>query len=427
MDRPRGSLVGRILPFVLAALVGIGAAWGWQRMSRGPRTAQKAPPPVPRIVPAENAAPAAAIAPPAAFEEAAPIAAEAPAPAPAAAAGPVPATGVTPPPGEKPLVDGDVAGASPEEAAPEATDVLPPGPKLRFREIWAYLMPGEMRRWTDAAPITDLCLFDFGLDPTGTLTGKANTAAIERASRRGIRTHLAVASSGNKTLLHLVLSPRYGVRKALIEALARLPRKHRANGLQLDFEGPREEEREDLVSFVRELRAALPPETLLSLAIPAKTSEGKSAYVYADLGAIADRLFIMVYDEHWQGGGAGAIADLPWHDRVLAFARSTLPAEKVVVGLPFYGRVWQIEKVARALNHAQVRELSEKVKAQVRRDPQKSHSFTYRTEVTGECWFEDAASLRAKLESARALGYTSVGFWRLGQEDPRVWDVLEKG
>ena len=423
MDRPRRSIVSQVLPFVVAALVGTGAAWGWQKMSRRPGPARQAPPATPRIVPAGNAAPAAAIASPAGVEEAAAIAPDAPSPAPAA---PVPTVSVAASPKEPPAVEED-AETAPAEASPDASDVLPPGAKLRFREIWAYLMPGEMKRWSEAAPITDLGLFDFSLDATGTLTGKANAAAIERAARKGIRTHLVVATSGNKTLLHLVLSPRYGVRKVLIEALAQLPRKYRADGVQLDFEGPRAEEREDLVSFVRELRAALPPESLLSLAIPAKTSEVKSAFVYADLGAIADRLFIMVYDEHWQGGEPGAIADLPWHNRVLAFARSTLPPEKVVVGLPFYGRVWQHGKVARAVNHQQARELAEKEKAQVGRDPRQSNTFTFRTEVTAECWFEDAASLRAKLESARAHGYTNVGFWRLGQEDPRVWDVLEKG
>jgi spore germination protein len=179
---------------------------------------------------------------------------------------------------------------------------------------------------------------------------------------------------------------------------------------------------------VRELRAALPRGTVLSLAIPARTTDAKdAAFVYGDLADIADRLFIMVYDQHWRGGPPGAVSALSWHKEVLRHARSRLPVERVIVGIPFYGRVWQHETVARALQHGKVEELLGEVSAPVRRTGGESPSFTFKKEVTAECWFEDAASLRAKLESAQSLGFPNVGFWRLGQEDPRVWDLLEHG
>src|SRR5262245_56530571 len=150
---------------------------------------------------------------------------------------------------------GDGPPAEPEPSPPPPTgsvqaEVVSPAGKLRFREIWAYLMPGAESRWAPEAPITDLGLFDFSLDPTGRLKGKANQKAIERAAARGIRTHLVIASSGNKSLLHLALSPRYGVRQALLADIAELPRRHRVSGVQLDLEGPRTEEREDLLSFI---------------------------------------------------------------------------------------------------------------------------------------------------------------------------------
>ncbi len=425
MEGASRSWPRKLAPLVLAALAGVGGAWALNLSFRGGRGTREAAVPVAGPAGVEASAEAGPAPAPAAAP--APLAVDPP----IAAEAPRPATPPAPGPGEDPAAGAAETAATEETAPPpeEAGDfagVLPPGEKLRFREVWAYLMPGEMGRWSDAAPITDLGLFDFTLDATGGLSGRADAAAIERAARRGIRTHLVVATSGNKTLLHLVLSPRYGVRKALIESIARLPRKFKADGVQLDFEGPRAEERADLLSFVRELRSAMPRESRLSLAIPAKTADSGGAYVYADLAEAADRLLIMVYDEHWKGGPPGAISDLSWHEQVLAFAKSTLPAEKVVVGLPFYGRVWQREEVARAVNYRQARDLAGKTGAPVRRDPRKTHSFTFRTEVTAECWFEDASTLRSKLESARALGFENVGFWRLGQEDPRIWEVIER-
>ena len=320
------------------------------------------------------------------------------------------------------------AAAETRPAPPALLAPLPPGPPLLFREIWTYIYPGEERRLSAELPITDICLFDFSLDETGRLYGKANTEGLKKAKALGIRTHLAIASSGNKSLFHLALTSLYGVRMRLIAGIAHLPRQHAVDGIQIDFEGLHPREGPALVGFMGELKKALPRGTILSMALPAKkTDEAKSsAFVYADLAGLADRFFIMVYDLHWKGGPPGAISDVAWHDQVLACALSTLPQDRTIVGLPFYGRVWQREDVAHALTHPQAQELAAGKAAVVQLDPRLSHTFTWRTEVTAECWFEDAASVRAKLESTRAKGFRNVGFWRLGQEDPRIWGVIGK-
>lgn len=298
------------------------------------------------------------------------------------------------------------------------------GDKLLFDEVWAYLMPGEESAWDDRQPLSDLCLFDFSLDANAELKGKANDRAIQRAAARGIRTHLVVAAAGNASLLHLALSPKYDARKALLEAISALPRKHPAQGVQLDFEGVGSADWDAFLSFARELRAKLPPGVLFSLAIPARTRDTGRAFAYGDLAGAADRLFLMAYDQHWSGGDPGPIADGAWQAKVLAFAAVKLPRERVVVGLPFYGRVWQIEDIARAVKHQRAEELAKAKKAEVSVDPARGATFRFKTEVTAECWFETASSLRAKLEKAWEARFPNVGFWRLGQEDPEVWGTL---
>jgi spore germination protein YaaH len=314
-----------------------------------------------------------------------------------------------------------------QDAATPAAEALPGPPAgdvVRFQEVWAYLLPGEEALWSAAAPITDLALFDFSLDSAGRLKGKVNRTAMERARGRGLRTHIVVAASSGPTLLHLALSPRYPARAELLRGLTELARTSGADGLQLDFEGARSEERGDFVSFVKDLRAALPRGTVLSLALPAKTRDAPGAIVYADLAPLADRFFIMIYDHHWRGGPPGTISGLEWHDEVLACVKGALPLPRVVVGLPFYGRVWQREEVARAVKHSRAMELAATSGATIRQDAAGGSTFTFRTEVTAECWFEDATSLRAKLASAAAKGFIHAGFWRLGQEDPAVWSVV---
>ncbi len=41
-----------------------------------------------------------------------------------------------------------------------------------------------------------------------------------------------------------------------------------------------------------------------------------------------------------------------------------------------------------------------------------------------EVWFENAASIRAKLLAAQRLGIRGIALWRLGMEDPDIWRMI---
>jgi spore germination protein YaaH len=42
------------------------------------------------------------------------------------------------------------------------------------------------------------------------------------------------------------------------------------------------------------------------------------------------------------------------------------------------------------------------------------------------CWLEEARSLSVKLEAVKSYGVGGVAFWRLGYEDPAIYDDLWK-
>ena len=317
--------------------------------------------------------------------------------------------------------------ATPSEPEPRLETVTAPAPtdRLGFQEIWGYLMPGEESRWKDDTPLTDLALFDYRLSETGSLKGKPNQKAITRARRLGIRTHLVIAAAGNKSLLHLALSPRHQVRGELRKEILALPERHKVTGVQLDFESLRREEWTHLASFCRELKSSWPRSVWLSLALPARTRATGGERLYGQLARVADRLLLMVYDQHWRGSSPGPVSGLTWCESVLECALGKIPSSKLIVGLPFYGRIWQRQSVARSVSYPQAERLIREKTSTVIHEPASSNSFTFQTEVTAECWFEDARSLRAKLESARSKGFNKIGFWRLGQEDREIWSVVE--
>ncbi len=319
----------------------------------------------------------------------------------------------------------EVLGAAKPRAVPHppTTQGLSP---VAFREIWAYLMVGEEKHWTQEAAVTDVGLFEYRLDDVGRPFGYIPASTIRLVRRRGARAHLCVASSGQKSLLHFLLDPKYGARPRFISDLVELARKYPVDGFQLDFESLRAEDREHYIAFLRDLRMRLPTDMTFSLAMPARHREKlNDAFRYQNYRGLADRYFIMVYDEHWSGGDPGSVSGREWHDRVVRHALAQLSPEKVIVGLPLYGRLWQLDTVAKATRYSQMAEIVPATFDRFVHDPDRTHHYRFTTTVRAEGWFEDATTLHRKFSSGWNLGVRAVGFWRLGQEDTRLWSLLE--
>ena len=70
------------------------------------------------------------------------------------------------------------------------------------------------------------------------------------------------------------------------------------------------------------------------------TSGWGGAWDYRALGEACDYVCIMCYDYHWSGSEAGPIGPLGWLRKVVKYALSTIPREKIVIGIPFYGYRW---------------------------------------------------------------------------------------
>ena len=296
-----------------------------------------------------------------------------------------------------------------------------PRERLGFREIWAYLMQNEEAMLPSDAPITDLAYFSGRLSVKGELYG---VPPVERLSEAGARKHLVIAEVGNQALLHFVLSPEYGLRDRLVAdiAAAALP----YDGVVVDFELVPSYDAAAFLEFLSLLDARLGGR-MLTVCVPARTRKLDDAYDYARLAAVADRLFVMAYDEHWSGSAAGAVASIAWSDRVAAWAVTAAGAAKVIMGMPFYGRGWGDKNPAGAYRFSSIRKLLAEKSAAQERDAEGIPFFRFSETVNYVVWFDDAHSIARRALEYRGRGVSMIGFWRLGQEDPEVWNLLRIG
>ena len=289
----------------------------------------------------------------------------------------------------------------------------------RFAEAWAYLLGGDEPLLTTALHVTDLAYFGASLNSYGELTGVPKPVSIKGfAGRR----HLVLAIQDNFALTHMAIFPDFPVRAKLIDDLVQASQDF--DGVQLDWESITGRDKQFFWSFLAELKSRLKGK-ILSVAIPARTSAIEDAFDYKALNAVADRIIVMAYDEHWSGSSPGSVASLAWCQKVAQFAQGSIDPDKLVMGVPFYGRAWADRSLSRAYKYSGVAKLmsDKSVTQPTRLDG--IPSFEYDELVRVRVFYEDKDSQWARLNQYASLGVRKMAFWRLGQEDPEIWSAFQ--
>ncbi len=193
-------------------------------------------------------------------------------------------------------------------------------------------------------------------------------------------------------------------------------------GVMLDLESLPASAHRDYRLFLGELRARFAPHGwTVALATPVADPDW-DLRAYA---AVADRLVLMAYDEHWMGGAAGPIASQPWFARVVAQAVEQAGAGKAIVAIGSYAYDWQ-GRTTVPLAIADALALAAQAGVTPVFDAASGNShFAYEQDGQHhEVWMLDAPSAANQMAVMRRTGAAGVALWRLGSEDPAVWRAL---
>lgn len=290
-----------------------------------------------------------------------------------------------------------------------------------FFEVWAYLIAGSEEYLKPEYPITDLGYFSAELNTYGELVGVPNPKKL--VGYQG-RIHLVVACNST-SLTHFALAPEGAVRSKLIDDLVRATANF--DGLQIDFELVPKRDVDTFHSFIKELRQRL-PDKILSLALPARTRTLESdVYDYKRLSAVVDKVFVMAYDEHWSSSKPGPVASIDWCNNITKHSLETIGRDKLVMGLPFYGRTWGNVSLNRAFYFSGIQRIMRENNVTSEQVTRENHipTFSYQVPaVTVTGYYDDVHSLTLRLSNYFDAGVKAVGFWCLGQEDPRIWSHI---
>jgi spore germination protein YaaH len=244
---------------------------------------------------------------------------------------------------------------------------------------------------------------------------------------------------GTADFVALISDPQR--RAAIVAALARIAAGPLYSGLDLDFENFASDPGHD--AAIADRAAALYPAFAAQLAhalhgigrvlivtVMARTGpqqtywRGRLAtwvYDYAALGATADRIRVMAYDDSAPDTEPGPVAPLAWVQQIVAYAAQTMPPQKVELALPAYGYDWSGGS-ASTLSARDVAALAAAHAVTPRWDAQQAeYTFSYPGHTV---WFEDTRADLVRARLAWAAGFAGIDIWAAGDESASLWQEL---
>ncbi len=313
---------------------------------------------------------------------------------------------------------------------------------VSFGYAYPYISPWVLEQTLPF--LTDLYVFSYGFTEQGNLVPPTldDTWMLEAATLNGVRPILTLTPLGrdgkfnNSLITSVVQNPDN--RETLINELLDVMTNKGYEGVDVDFEYILATDRDAFTDFVRTLAEALHPYGYtVSVALAPKTSADQVGLLYQGkdypaLGAVADSVLLMTYEWGFKYGPNMAVAPLNMVRRVVEYAVTEIPVEKINLGIPNYGYDWPLpfvrgSTVATTIGNVEAVQIAVQNGASIQFDPiAQSPYFNYEEDgILHEVWFEDVRSIQAKFDLVKEFGLRGVGYWQLMRWWRANWLLLE--
>ncbi len=338
------------------------------------------------------------------------------------------------------------ATSMPAPAPPTLAGAAP----MRPHEVFGYAPYWTLPRATDfdLKDLTTLAYFSVGVAADGGLVksgpgwnGYQSQDLVDlvgRAHAAGDRVVLAVTCFDQRTLDRLTSDP--GAPARLSAALIAAVQAKSLDGVNIDFEGAGAGDRNGLTALVSQVSASLHatnPHWQVSMAVygSAAADSGGFCDVTALVPAV-DAFFVMAYDmnDKVRPSATSPLVGPAYTDvKVLQQFLAVVPAQKIILGLPYYGYDWPTTDgtlTATATGRESPVTYAAIVTAghPVYWDPTTQTPWTaYKVgDQWHETFFDDPTSMALKAQLADFAGIAGVGIWALGMDgnDPAMLGAL---
>ena len=283
----------------------------------------------------------------------------------------------------------------------------------------------------------------FYLDEDGKLqenVGSRGQAYIEWAHSNGYKVWPMISNANAaKESLEITseIMNSYTKREALIESIVEKCVEYKLDGINVDFENMKAEDKDMYSRFIIELTPRLKEigaVTSVDVTAPDGGETWSMCFDRHVIGDVADYIIFMAYDQNGVSSTTpGTTAGYNWVSLSLNKFLQTevIDSDKIILAVPFYTRVWTTDQDGKIIGRSTVdmKDIDSIIPAGVEKTWDDELKQNYVEYMDGnnkkQIWKEDLESLKAKVSLIKENNLAGVASWQKGMEIDEVWQMFK--
>ncbi len=229
-------------------------------------------------------------------------------------------------------------------------------------------------------------------------------------------------------------------RQKFIDQMIAYVKQNWVAGINLDFENMYLKDSDAYVQLAAELHVEtkkLGIPLSIAVTVPGGSENWSQVYDRARLAKVSEYITLMAYDQHWENSQtSGPVAGYSWVDQNIAKTLEMVPKNKLILGVPFYTRIWYERLSTEEPNKMKVRSKSvfmdtprelidENEPVRVWDEENSMYYFAYfEGDSLVKFWYDDPAAVARKAALSNKYGLAGIACWSLGFETEDVWQNL---
>lgn len=202
------------------------------------------------------------------------------------------------------------------------------------------------------------------------------------------------------------------------------------DGINIDLESLKSSAADGYIQFIRELSLKCENNGIILSVDNYVPSDYTAFYNRKEQAKYADYIVVMAYDEHYIGSEAGSVSSIGFVSDGATNTLKEVPADQIVLALPFYCRVWTIaadgSTTSEAYSLGNIAKHIDNHNLTLTWDDTLGQNYGEYSSSSGtnKIWVEDKKSLELKMNVYKANNLAGVAFWRLGMSTDAVWAMI---
>ncbi len=277
-------------------------------------------------------------------------------------------------------------------------------------------------------------------DASGNVNDLYRPQYAANVKRQGAKLWVLVNNGFDRDLTAQFLADSMA-RQNFVDQMVNYVTTNQIDGINLDFENMYLKDSDRYVQLAAELHAAtqkLGIPLSVAVTVPGGSENWSLVYDRRRLAKLTEYVTLMAYDQHWENSQtSGPVAGLSWVDENIAKTLEMVPANKLLLGLPFYTRIWYERLSTELPNKMKVRSKSvfmsaprklidnnEAVRVWDEENSQYYFAF-FEGDSLVKFWYDDPAAVARKAALFKKYNLAGIACWSLGFESADVWPALK--